>query len=172
MRSAGDGTMASCVEQPAVTPAGLIIRQVRESDLGRVVELMLLGPVPGGSAGTEDPADLGPYRAALRDIEGGGGAVLVAELDGEVVRVCQLIVFRHLQAHGGLCAEVESMHVHPDHRGGGVGAALLAEAVARAAALGCHRIQLTSNTARPDAHRFYERLGFVPSHVGFKMRLT
>ena len=38
--------------------------------------------------------------------------------------------------------------------------------------LGCYRIQLTSNTARPDAHRFYERLGFVPSHVGFKMRLT
>ena len=47
-----------------------------------------------------------------------------------------------------------------------------ADAVARAAALGCYRIQLTSNTARPDAHRFYERLGFVPSHVGFKMRLT
>jgi GNAT superfamily N-acetyltransferase len=172
MRSAGDGTMASCVEQPAVTPAGLIIRQVRESDLGRVVELMLLGPVPGGPAGTEDPADLGPYRAALRDIEGGGGAVLVAELDGEVVGVCQLIVFRHLQAHGGLCAEVESMHVHPDHRGGGIGAALLSDAVTRAGALGCYRIQLTSNTARPDAHRFYERLGFVPSHVGFKKRLT
>jgi GNAT superfamily N-acetyltransferase len=96
----------------------------------------------------------------------------VAELDGEVVGVCQLIVFRHLQAHGGLCAEVESMHVHPDHRSGGAGAALLAEAVARAGALGCYRIQLTSNTARSDAHRFYERLGFVPSHVGFKMRLT
>jgi len=116
--------------------------------------------------------DLGPYRAALRDTETRGGAVLVAELDGEVVGLCQLIVFRHLQAHGGLCAEVESMHVHPDHRGGGVGAALLAEAVARATSLGCYRIQLTSNTARPDAHRFYERLGFVPSHVGFKMRLT
>jgi GNAT superfamily N-acetyltransferase len=155
-----------------VTPAGLVIRQACESDLGRVVELLLLGPVPGGPLGTEDPAALGPYRAALRDIDARGGAVLVAEVDGEVVGVCQLIVFRHLQAHGGLCAEVESMHVHPDHRSGGVGAALLADAVARAGALGCYRVQLTSNAARPDAHRFYERLGFVPSHVGFKMRLT
>ena len=152
-------------------PAGLVIREAQESDLGRVVELLLLGPVPGGPPGTEDLADLGPYRAALHDIEACGGAVLVAERDGEVVGVSQLIVFRHLQAHGGLCAEVESMHVHPDHRNGGVGAALLADAVARAGALGCYRIQLTSNTARPDAHRFYERLGFVPSHVGFKMRL-
>jgi hypothetical protein len=32
-------------------------------------------------------------------------------------------------------------------------------------------VQLTSNNARSDAHRFYERLGFVPSHVGFKMLL-
>jgi GNAT superfamily N-acetyltransferase len=155
-----------------VTPAGLVIREAHESDLGRVVELLLLGQVPGGPPGTENPADLAPYRAALRDIDARGGAVLVAELDGEVIGVCQLIVLRHLQAHGGLCAEVESMHVHPDHRSSGVGAVLLEEAVDRASALGCYRIQLTSKTVRADAHRFYERLGFVPSHVGFKMRLT
>jgi GNAT superfamily N-acetyltransferase len=93
----------------------------------------------------------------------------VATLAGEVVGVCQLIVFRQLQDHGGLCAEVESVHVHPDHRGTGVGSAILSEAIARARALGCYRLQLTSNTGRPDAHRFYERLGFVPSHLGFKM---
>jgi hypothetical protein len=27
---------------------------------------------------------------------------------------------------------------------------------------------LTSNLARTDAHRFYARHGFEPSHVGFK----
>jgi hypothetical protein len=32
-------------------------------------------------------------------------------------------------------------------------------------------VQLTSNKARQDAHRFYQRLGFVESHVGFKMVL-
>jgi GNAT superfamily N-acetyltransferase len=154
---------------PPVTPAGLVIRSAAEVDLGRIVELLVLGVVPGGPPSTEDPHDLGPYRAALHDIVGSGGAVLVAERAGEVVGVCQLIVFRHLQAHGGLCAEVESMHVHPDHRNGGVGAALIGEAIARARGLGCYRVQLTSNTARPDAHRFYERLGFVPSHIGFKL---
>ncbi len=155
-----------------MTAQGFVIRDADDADLGRVVELLALGSVPGGPASTEDPDDLAPYGAALRDIAGGGGALLVADRVGDVVGVCQLIVFRHLQAHGGLCAEVESVHVHPDHRNGGVGAALMAEAVARARGLGCYRVQLTSNTGRPDAHRFYERLGFVPSHLGFKLRLT
>jgi GNAT superfamily N-acetyltransferase len=154
-----------------VTEPGLVIRDAEEADLGRVVELLTLGPVPGGPPGAEDPADLGPYRAAMRAIVESGGTVLVAEQAGEVVGVCQLIAFRHLQAHGGLCAEIESVHVHPDHRGRGVGGALMRAAFARAGALGCYRVQLTSNAARPDAHRFYERLGLVPSHIGFKLSL-
>jgi GNAT superfamily N-acetyltransferase len=153
-----------------MTPRGLVIRPATESDLGRIVELLALGVVPDGPPSTEDPDDLGPYRAAWRDILD-GGAILVAVIAGEVVGVCQLMVFRHLQAHGGLCAELESVHVHPDHRGAGVGGALLREAIERARALGCYRVQLTSNAGRPDAHRFYERLGFVPSHVGFKLLL-
>jgi len=158
---------------PRVTPPVLVVRPAEEAELGRLVELLVLGVVPDGPPSTEDPGDLGPYRAAWRAIvdRRDGGVVLVAVLAGEVVGVCQLIVFRHLQAHGGLCAEVESVHVHPDHRSTGVGGALVREAIARARAMGCYRVQLTSNTARPDAHRFYEELGFEPSHLGFKMLL-
>ena len=152
-------------------PTGLAIRPAEEADVGRMVELLVLGAVPGGPASAEDSADLAPYRAAWHDIVEHGGLVLVADLRGEVVGVCQLIVFRHLQARGGLCAEIESAHVHPEHRGEGVGRALVSDVIARARGLGCYRVQLTSNTARPDAHRFYERLGFLPSHVGFKMLL-
>ena len=36
---------------------------------------------------------------------------------------------------------------------------------------GMRLVQLTSNAVRTDAHRFYERLGFSPSHIGFKMKL-
>ena len=37
-----------------------------------------------------------------------------------------------------------------------------------AAALDVGLVQFTSGAVRTDAHRFYERLGFVASHVGFK----
>ena len=63
------------------------------------------------------------------------------------------------------------MHVHPQHRGAGVGRRAPADAIARARGLGCYRVQLTSNVGRGDAHRFYERLGFTPSHLGFKLPL-
>jgi GNAT superfamily N-acetyltransferase len=147
-----------------------VIRPAEEADLPHVLELIELGRVPGAPS-RETPGGLAPYRCALHDIESGDGAVLVAELGGGVVGLCQLIVFRHLQARGGLCAEIESVHVHPGHRGRGIGSALVREAVERARVRGCYRVQLTSNAGRRDAHRFYERLGFRPSHVGFKLLL-
>jgi GNAT superfamily N-acetyltransferase len=88
-----------------------------------------------------------------------------------VVEVCLLIGFRHLGGRGGLCAEIETVHVHPDHRGQGIGTALRRDALARALGRGCYRVQLTSNAARRDAHRCYDRLGFCPSHLGFKLPL-
>ena len=83
-----------------MNPEGLVIRRATEADLGRAVELLGLGALPGGPA-RGGPHRLRSLRAALREIEDAGGAVLVAELDGEVIGVCQLIVFRHLQASGG-----------------------------------------------------------------------
>jgi GNAT superfamily N-acetyltransferase len=142
------------------------IRSARPDDLARMVELLQLGSLVGGD--DEDDVDDG-YATALVEIQATPGCdVLVAAMDGVVVGVCQLIVFRHLQHRGGRCAEVESVHVHPDHRGTGVGALLLEAAVERARAAGCYRVQLTSNVARVDAHRFYRRQGFEPTHLGFK----
>jgi hypothetical protein len=40
-----------------------------------------------------------------------------------------------------------------------------------APATGASLIQLTSDAQRTDAHRFYTRLGFADSHVGFKLKV-
>ncbi|MEK6215882.1 MAG: GNAT family N-acetyltransferase, partial [Boseongicola sp.] len=53
----------------------------------------------------------------------------------------------------------------------GVGAALVANAEARARKAGAVLLQLTMNQTRDDALRFYERAGFEASHFGFKKRL-
>jgi GNAT superfamily N-acetyltransferase len=164
------GRVPSDAPHPPERSGGPIVRAATESDLPRLAELLNLGGVPG-RAPRETPEDPQPYRRALHDIEDDSGAVLVAELDGEVVGVCQLIVFRHLQARGGLCAEIESVHVHPAHRSHGIGTTLMRAAIEQAQALGCYRVQLTSNEVRHAAHRFYQRLGFTPSHRGFKLAL-
>ena len=155
-----------------MTPeSSLVIRRADAGDLPRLVELLVLGSLRAGPPKAEDPSDVDRYRVALAEIEAAGGEVLVAEQGAEVVGVCQLLVFRHLQGRGGRCAELESVHVHPDHRGCGIGRTLVAAAVERARVLGCYRVQLTSDRRRSEAHRFYEHIGFEPTHVGYKMRL-
>ncbi len=147
----------------------IVVRSARPADVPRLVELLEHGSLVEGK---EDSSALGTYEAALAEIQASPSSdVLVAEFEGGVVGVCQLLVFRHFQARGGRCAEIESVHVHPDHRSVGIGGRLLEEAVARAAAAGCYRVQLTSNLARSDAHRFYVRHGFEPTHQGFKRLL-
>jgi GNAT superfamily N-acetyltransferase len=154
---------------PSPEPGGIVVRTATPDDAGVLVDLLAAGALVTSG---EDPVDLAPYRAALADIAATSGTdVLVAERDGEVVGTCQLITFRHLQHHGGRCAEIESMHVRPDLRGSGVGGVLLGAATAAARAAGCYRIQLTSNAVRTEAHRFYRRHGFDPSHVGFRRLL-
>ncbi|MDG4829620.1 hypothetical protein O7627_09930 [Solwaraspora sp. WMMD1047] len=43
--------------------------------------------------------------------------------------------------------------------------------IAQARRRGCGLVQLTTDKSRVDAHRFYERLGFVASHEGMKLPL-
>ncbi len=85
--------------------------------------------------------------------------------------MCQVIVFTHLQHRGAKCAEVESVHVRADLRSRGFGEQLMRAAESWARDRGCYRLQLTSNVARHDAHRFYERMGYSASHKGFKKSL-
>lgn len=156
---------------PAATRANSSPVEVRPAvadDAAAVAVLLAGGSIRAG----ESPGDPAPYRAAIEEIAAHPpGAVLVALVDGTVVGVCQLLVFRHVQERGGLCAEIESMHVAESRRGEGIGSVLLAAAVERARAAGCYRVQLTSNKIRRDAHRFYLRNGFVASHEGFKLYL-
>jgi GNAT superfamily N-acetyltransferase len=56
-------------------------------------------------------------------------------------------------------------------RGLGLGSAMIRWAIDDARARGAALVQLTSDARRTDARRFYDRLGFEASHVGFKLFL-
>ena len=119
----------------------------------------------------EHEDDVDAYWAAVVETRARLGDVLVAELDGEVVGVCQVLVFPHFQHTGGWCCELESVHVREDLRGRGVGTMLLAAAQKIARERGCYRMQLTSRNVREDAHRFYLRQGYERTSQGFKKPL-
>jgi GNAT superfamily N-acetyltransferase len=95
----------------------------------------------------------------------------VAEIEGRVVGTMHLSTLRYLSFGGARSMLVEAVFVRDTERGHGIGAAMMRFAIDEARKRGCNRVQLTSNKARKDAHRFYERLGFVASHEGFKFYL-
>jgi GNAT superfamily N-acetyltransferase len=136
--------------------------------LGDVVAASLV--IQGGSMAPEgeDEGDVDAYWRSVEETRRRRGEVLVADVDGEVAGVCQVLIFPHFQHTGGWCCEIESMHVRSDRRGQGIGAQLLARAEVIAREQGCYRMQLTSRNVREDAHRFYVANGFVSSHQGFK----
>ena len=101
----------------------------------------------------------------------GGNDYLLAELDGELAGCLQLTVIPGLSRLGMRRAQIEGVRVDRRFRGSGVGAALFRHAIERARAAGCGLVQLTTDKARPEALRFYERLGFAASHEGLKLAL-
>lgn len=97
--------------------------------------------------------------------------LLVGEVDGRVVATAQVTWMRMLSADGGLYCQVEAVRTEASLRGQGIGRRLMEHVEAEARRRGAARMQLTSNRARTDAHRFYERLGYEASHVGMKKYL-
>jgi GNAT superfamily N-acetyltransferase len=85
----------------------------------------------------------------------------------------QLTVIPGMARRGTTRLLVEAVRVASTERSSGVGSALMRWVLEQAAIeLEAPLVQLTSDAARADAHRFYRRLGFVDSHVGFKFYVT
>jgi ribosomal protein S18 acetylase RimI-like enzyme len=111
-------------------------------------------------------------RAAIEEIISDAHQdLLVGEIDGSVVCTAQVTWMRMLSADGGLYCQVEAVRTSAARRGQGIGATLMAYIEDEARRRGAARMQLTSNRERVRAHEFYERLGFVASHVGMKKYL-
>jgi GNAT superfamily N-acetyltransferase len=142
-----------------------IVRPLAPDDVAAAIDLLR-----GGSLMPEfeDRSRVDDYWSAVEETRRQRGDVLVADIDGDVVGVCQVIIFQHFQHAGGWCCEIESVHVRSDLRSRGIGAQLLAAAEELARERGCYRVQLTSRNVRDDAHRFYRANGYGQTSQGFK----
>ena len=145
-----------------------VFREARRADVPAIVAL-LADDVLGRDRET---ATAERYLAAFDAMQSEtGNHLIVGEDEGRIVACYQLIVMSGLSLGATRRAEIEGVRVAGDLRGQRLGAALIADAEARAKAAGCGLMQLTTNASRADAQRFYESVGFTPSHIGFKKHL-
>ncbi|MFF3886692.1 GNAT family N-acetyltransferase [Streptomyces sp. NPDC001914] len=149
--------------------ADLEIRPAAADDVPAIVAMLADDPL---GAQRESPDDLSPYLAALERLSRDPNQhLVVAVRDGRVVGTLQLTVIPGLSRRGATRSVIEAVRIHADERGSGLGTELIEWAVEESRRQNCQLVQLTSDVTRTDAHRFYERLGFEASHVGFKLPL-
>jgi ribosomal protein S18 acetylase RimI-like enzyme len=147
------------------------IRTARRTDVPAIVRLLADDPLGATRENASDPLPQ-PYWDAFDAIESQwGNELLVAESAGDIIGCLQLTIIPGLTRTGATRAQIEGVRVSARHRGQKIGEQLIETAIERARKAGCTLVQLTTDRSRPDAHRFYERLGFVASHIGMKRTL-
>lgn len=98
--------------------------------------------------------------------------LFVGVVGDRVVATYQLAVIHGVSLSAARRGQIESVRVDAELRSSGIGAQLMADAESRARDAGCDLMQLTTDSSRLRAHAFYERLGYKPSHLGFKKPLS
>lgn len=136
----------------------MLIRDAEEADLSAVLELYNQVIATTTAVFSETPATLESRRAWRADRLAQGFPVLVGEEGGEVVGFGSFGPFRV-----GDCYQrtVEhSVHVRSDHRGRGLGRALLEVLVARAREMGKRDMIAGVEAGNAASIRMHERAGF------------
>jgi len=146
-------------------------RLATPADLPALLQLLVddaVAQARGGYAAEVTPE----VRQAFDEIERDPSNELwLGEREGDIVAMLQLTLIPGLSRGGMKRALVEAVRVRADLRGQRVGEALMRHVEQRARAAGCGLMQLTTDKQRLAAHRFYERLGYVASHLGMKKAL-
>ena len=148
----------------------LKIRPARATDLPAIVAMLADDPLGATREELREPLP-DAYQAAFAAISDDPNQLLaVAERDG-VVGTLQLSFLPGLARKGAWRGQIEAVRIASDRRGGKIGVAMFAWAISECRARGCSLVQLTTDKARSDAHRFYDRLGLEPTHIGYKLKI-
>ena len=148
------------------------LRRAAAGDVPEIVELLAADQLGATRDGISSEDDLQLYLNAFDAIDADPAHLLVVAADGaQVIATMQVSFLPGLARRGALRAQIEAVRVRDDHRSRGLGAAMFQWAIEEARRRQCVLVQLTTDKSRADAQRFYERLGFIASHEGLKLKL-
>lgn len=146
-------------------------RRARPDDLPSIIALLADDELGAAREITTDPPHP-RYVSAFEAIASDPNQILlVAEFEGAIAGCLQVSIIPGLSRAGMTRGQIESVRIARSRRGSGLGRDMISHAVDICRGRGCELVQLTTDATRKDAHRFYESLGFTPSHIGMKLGL-
>jgi phosphinothricin acetyltransferase len=148
----------------------IAIRDVSETDAEGIAAIYAHHVLNGTASYEFEPPSTEDTIAKIRRVTGPGWPFLVAELDGEVAGYAYATQFRDRAAYR-YTAE-DSIYVHPDRMGRGVGRALLTALLERSASYGFRTIVAVIGGGEPASIALHAKCGFREAgrlhRVGFK----
>ncbi|MEQ5841253.1 GNAT family N-acetyltransferase [Paraburkholderia acidicola] len=149
----------------------IVFRSALLSDVPAIVALLADDALGNHREVLGEPLD-SRYVDAFRAIEADANQRLVVVVDGsEVIGTLQLSFIPGIARTGMWRGQIEAVRIATHRRDSGLGQRVMEWAIEEFRAHHCGLVQLTTDKSRGDAHRFYERLGFVASHEGYKLAL-
>ncbi len=147
-----------------------MLREAKRDDIKRIVEMLDDDAL---SSGRENlVGNMKTYQSAFDAIAVDPNNTLYVWDEEDVAMGClQLTFIPGMSYQGSWIAQVEGVRVDRSMRGEGIGEEMMKFVIAKSRERGCNYLQLMTNKRRKDAQRFYERLGFVMSHEGMKLKL-
>ena len=147
----------------------LHFRPARREDVPAIVGMLADDPLGSQREQFSDPLPNLYFQAFDRILTDTNQELVVKEKDGETIGTLQLSFLPYLTHRGGIRAQIEAVRIRKDKRGQGLGEQFFHWAIERSRERGAHLLQLTTDKQRPDAVRFYKKLGFRASHIGMKL---
>ncbi|RWA68195.1 GNAT family N-acetyltransferase [Mesorhizobium sp.] len=149
----------------------VLIRRARQADLPAIVAMLADDVLGRAREDTRMPLTQA-YLDAFAAVDSDPNQLLAVMADGtDVIGTLQISFLAGLSSQGAWRGQIEAVRVAANRRGERLGQRLLEWAIEKCRERGCRVVQLTTNKSRLDAHRFYERLGFKASHIGYKLDL-
>ena len=146
------------------------VRKMQNADLPRILQLLANDEL-GQLRETLQKVPHDDYRRAFAAIDADPNQYLaVFEKNDNIIGCLQISFIPGLSRRGALRGQIESVRVAANVRGNGYGTLMMAWAIEKCREQGCLLVQLTSDKTRKGAQQFYQELGFVPSHEGFKLQ--
>lgn len=152
----------------------LALRRARHDDLGGLMALLADDAISAGRGDRAVSSDADLYEEALLELmaDRSNEILVVVGEDDYPLATMQLTRIPGMARRGSTRLLIEAVRVAGESRSSGIGTAMMKWVLDVAApAAGASLVQLTSDSQRTEAHRFYERLGFVGSHRGFKFQI-
>ena len=151
--------------------SGIHIRASKDSDVAAITEIYAHHVLHGTGSFEIDPPDADEMARRRRDVIGRGLPYLVAESGNTIAGYAYATLYRTRIAYRFTLED--SVYVHQDHMGRGIGTALLDQLIPACRQWGCRQlVAVIGDSENAASVRVHERLGFQHSGVlrgvGFK----